>query len=139
MNKLCKTCGSTYDSSNDYCPFCGSKEYEAITPVVNRAPKKPKTDPAEEIIKTRTNLNTEFSAVAAILWVIGLVILLAGLVYGIYVLIVDEIALGIVLIVISVLCSFLSFGLNRACKAVELAHERIDTIEKELNKMKSKK
>ena len=69
----------------------------------------------------------------------GLIILVAGLVGGVYVLIVDEITLGIVIIVLSVLCSFLSFGLNRACKAVELAHERIDTIEKELNKMKSKK
>lgn len=139
MERLCKTCGKTYDSSSGYCPFCGSKDFDAVAPKVDNRKVEPKKTPEEKIIKTRTNLNTDFSSLASVFWVIGLLTLLAGIGLAIYMFIEVEILSAVIVLLVGVLCSVLSFGLDRACKAIESAHDRIDALEKELNKIKSKR
>ena len=132
MERICKTCGKTYDSSCGYCPFCGSKDFDAV------APKVENKKPVEKLIKTRTNLNTDFSSLGSLFWVIGLLTLLAGVGLGIYLLVNAEILSGAITILAGVLSGVMSFGLDRACKAIESAHDRIDVLEKELNKTKTK-
>ena len=139
MERLCKTCGKTYDSSCGYCPFCGSKDFDAAVLNVDNKKVEPKKTIEEKIIKTRTNLNTEFSTLGALFWVIGLITLLAGIGIGIFYLCSFELIVGLVSLFAGILSGVMSFGLDRACKAIESAHDRIDALEKELNKIKSKR